>query len=159
MRTKVCLLLCSALAIACGDDSTAPVTRLDSGIDAAINSSGRPEARATDELDAAVDDCDRKWLCHDGVREQVDGLCIRTFYGWTDREQNETRYYVCVVDPNGNLYTWDVLGNALVTSPGWTHSAWGSGLVRSNLSATDEARCTAAYQVRTVDGNSATCTR
>lgn len=148
MRANECLIglaVCSFGLSACEDKQTEWVHHalIDGGTVLDASAAG-PDA----SVGTSAENCTRRTLCKDGIRIDVDGLCSRELYGKSDGVASAGLYHVCIVDPSGTLYTSVWRGDVIVTSPGWTHSPWSNGLVSSTLSASDEARCTAAKAAR-----------
>lgn len=56
----------------------------------------------------------------------------------------------CLVSPDGKMFHVALRGDLRIFGEGWTHSAYGMGVVESTLSAADEARCSSSTGVSQV---------
>jgi hypothetical protein len=138
MRRIVRWTLCLALLGACdAGEGAGPPGGLDGGADAGPGLlDAAPDGNAPD---ASAGRCVDQ-LCKDGVATSVSEVCFLEGYG-QGTEASAAVYRVCLVDPSGTLYVTRLRGDYVLTTPGWTHSAYSTGLVRSTLSPADDARC------------------
>lgn len=101
--------------------------------------------------------CSPLTACVDGAPTLVADVCIRSAQEAV-ANPSAGLYRVCLADDRGRLLLAILTGDQIVTNAGWTHSAYGNGLVASTLSAADEARCTQAkLALSTADAGSSVC--
>jgi hypothetical protein len=79
---------------------------------------------------------------------ELPGCCARQL--WPDHP-SAGLYGVCAVGPDARTYLTVLSGSTIIDTPDWTHSWYGNGNIPSTLSAADEQRCAAAFQIRYED--------
>ena len=57
------------------------------------------------------------------------------------------RYVVCLMSPDGVLYHADVYGGYTIQGEGWSHSAYGNGLVSSTLTPEASQLCSETMSI------------
>ena len=133
----IIFILCAMLSAACTATEPTPIVPNDAA-------TAGPATECQPVFGCEVD------LAADQLHPEAElaGCCAREL--WLDHP-SAGLYGVCLVAPDGRIYLTVLSGSTVIDTPGWSHSWYGNGNVSSTLSAADEQRCAAAFQIRHED--------